>query len=145
MLRPTLVNDLRSSFFVLSSVSGNARERDCPRCLGLGQPAVAVAQTGLVIGNATTTDNLARRFHLTDSVVWQASTHRVRAGVDWEHNGDRNLIWSNEPVTMTLFAPGRVRTYNAQPVVPTEQKIPLPPAFQTIDDVLQLPLQSMIP
>ena len=143
VLRPTLVNDLRLSFFVLSSVSGNAPEEDCPRCLGLRQPAVAVAQTGLVIGNATTTDNLARRFQVTDSIVWQASTHRVRAGADWEHNGDRNLIWGNEPVTMTLFAPGRVRTYNAQPVVPPEQKIPLPPAFHTIDDILQLPLQSM--
>jgi hypothetical protein len=103
-----------------------------------------VAQTGLVIGNATTTDNLERRFHLTDSIVWQATTHRVRAGVDWEHNRDRNLIWSNEPVTMTLFAPDRVRMYNAQPGVPQQATIPLPPVFHTNDDILQLPLQSMI-
>jgi hypothetical protein len=143
VFRPTLVNDLRLSFFELSSGSGNAREQDCPRCLGLGQPAIAVAQTGLVIGNATTTDNLARRFHLNDSIVWQASTHRIRAGLDWEHNRDRNLIWSNEPVTMTLFAPGRVRSHNAQPGVSQQEKIPLPPVFHTIADILQLPLQSL--
>ena len=102
-----------------------------------------MAQTGLVIGNSTTTDNLERRFHLTDSITWQASTHRARFGLDWEHNRDRNLIWSNEPVTMTLFSPGRVRAYNAQPAVPQLEKIPLPPAFHTIDDILQLPLQTM--
>ena len=143
VLGPTLVNDLRLSFFDVSSRSGNPRDEDCPRCLGLDLPAITVAQTGLVIGNATTTDNLARRFHLTDSVTWQAATHRVRAGVDWEINRDRNLIWSNEPVTMTLFAPGRVRTHNAQPTVPQQEKIPLPPSFNTIEDILQLPLQSM--
>ena len=141
VLRPTLVNDLRLSVFAVSSRSGNAREEDCPRCLGLGQPSIGIALTGLVIGNATTTDNLARRFHLTDSVIWQAATHRVRAGLDWEYNRDTNLIWSNEPVAMTLFAPGRVRTYNSG--VAQENKIPLPPVFRTIDDILQLPLQSM--
>ena len=110
---------------------------------GLGQPSITIAQTGLVIGNAIATDNLARRFHLTDSIIWQATTHRVRVGLDWEHNRDRNLIWSNEPVTMTLFAPGRVRTHNSQPGVPQQERIPLPTAFRTIDDILQLPLQSM--
>jgi hypothetical protein len=144
VLRPTLVNDLRLSSFVLSSVSGNAPDGDCPRCLGLGQPAIVVAQTGLVIGNATTTDNLARRWHFTDAISWQVSTHRVRAGVDWEYNRDRNLIWSNEPVSMTLFAPSRVRTHNAQPTLAPERIIPLPPAFNTVGDILQLPLQSMM-
>jgi len=143
VLSPVLVNDLRLSSFVVSSRSGNPREADCPRCFGLGAPAITVAQTGLVIGNATTTDNLERRFHLTDSVIWQVASHRVHVGVDWEHNRDRNLIWSNEPVTMTLFSPGRVRAYNAQPDVPQQEKIPLPPVFQTIDDILQLPLQSL--
>ena len=89
VLRPTLVNDLRLSVFAVSSRSGNAREEDCPRCLGLGQPSIGIALTGLVIGNATTTDNLARRFHLTDSIIWQATAHRVRAGLDWEYNRDR--------------------------------------------------------
>lgn len=143
VLRPTLVNDLRLSLFVVSLSSGSAREADCPRCLGLGQASITIAQTGLVIGNATTTDNLERRFHLVDSIIWQAATHRVRAGVDWEYNRDRNLIWSNEPVTMTLFSPGRVRAHNLQPGVSEQEKIPLPPTFRWIDDLLQLPLQSM--
>ena len=143
VLWPTLVNDLRFSAFVLSSQGGDARDEDCPRCLGLNQPSITVAQTGLVIGNSNTTDNLERRFHLTDSLTWQASTHRARFGFDWEHNRDRNLIWSNEPVTITLFSPARVRAYNAQPAVPQLERIALPPAFHTMDDILQLPLQTM--
>jgi hypothetical protein len=143
VLRPTLVNDVRVSFFTVSSQSGAAREDDCRQCLGLGGPSITVALTGLVIGNSTATDNLERRFHFTDAITWQRSTHRARFGLDWEHNRDRNLIWSNEPVTMTLFSPGRVRSYNAQPGIPPEQRIPLPASFTTIGDILQLPLQTM--
>ena len=143
VLRPTLVNDVRVSFFTVSSQSGAAREDDCRQCLGLGGPSITVALTGLVIGNSTATDNLERRFHFTDGITWQRSTHRARFGLDWEHNRDRNLIWSNEPVMMTLFSPGRVRSYNAQPGIPPEQRIPLPASFTTIGDILQLPLQTM--
>jgi hypothetical protein len=143
VLRPTLVNDVRFASFIVSSQSGGPREEDCPRCLGVGGPSITVALTGLVIGNSTTTDNLERRFHLTDAITWQRSAHRARVGLDWEHNRDRNLIWSNEPVTMTLFSPARVRTYNAQPGIPPEQRIPLPASFTTIGDILQLPLQTM--
>ena len=109
----------------------------------LGAPSINVPQAGLVIGNSTAIDNLERRFHLNDSITWQRSAHRARFGVDWEHNRERNLIWSNEPVTITLFSPDRVRAYNAQPGLPPEQRIPLPTAFRTMDDILQLPLQSI--
>ena len=60
--------------------------------------------------------------------------------MDWEHNRGGPLVWSNEPVTMTLFSPARVRTYNAQ--APANLRIPLPPAFLTLTDILSLPLQS---
>ena len=43
VLRPTLVNDLRLSVFAVSTRSGSAREEDCPRCLGLGQPSITIA------------------------------------------------------------------------------------------------------
>jgi hypothetical protein len=143
VLRPTLANDLRLSSFIITSQSGAARQEDCPRCIGLGGPSIAIALTGLLIGNSSTIDNLERRFHLTDSLIWHRRSHRLRFGVDWEYNRDRNLIWSNEPVAMTLFSPGRVRAYNSQPGVQEQDRIPLPAAFHTVDDILQLPLQSM--
>jgi hypothetical protein len=47
---------------------------------------------------------------------------------------------SNEPVSMTLFSPANVRNYNASQ--PAAQKIPLPASFRTLQDILELPLQS---
>ena len=96
-----------------------------------------------MIGNSIANDSRGRRFHLSESITWQQSTHRVRFGVDWEHDRDRNLIWANEPVTMTLFSPGRVRAYNALPGVSADERIPLPGQFRTVDDILQLPLQNL--
>ena len=118
-------------------------DQDCEECLGLGSPAINIPQAGLVLGNSTAIDNLGRRFHLNDAITWQRSAHRVRLGVNWEHNRDRNLVWNNEPVSITLFSPDRVRAFNSQPGVLPAQRIPLPTAFGTLDEILQLPLQSI--
>ena len=143
VLRATLINDLRFSYFGVRSDMSPPREQECAGCLGLGAPSITVAQAGLVIGNSTAIDGLARRFHLNNSTTWLLGPHRVRFGIDWEHNRDRNFAWSNEPVSITLFAPARVRAYNAQPGLVADQRIPLPATFRTLDDILRLPLQSM--
>jgi hypothetical protein len=54
--------------------------------------------------------------------------------VDWEYHRGGTLNWNNEPTTLTLFSPQRARQAN----------IPLPSAFRTLDEILQLPLQSVI-
>jgi hypothetical protein len=81
VVRPTLVNDLRLSYFFSSTAETAAEPRDCPGCLGLGAPAANVPQSGLYIGNSTSNSNVGRRFHLSDMVTWNTATHRVRAGV----------------------------------------------------------------
>jgi len=133
VLRPTLVNDLRFSYFFTSFSQTAPREQDCPGCLGLGAPGIKIPQAGLFIGHDFATYSLARRFHFSDTVTWQRSTHRARFGVDWEHNRGGNLMWQNEPATITLFPPYQARQAN----------IPIPPAFGSLDDILQLPLQSV--
>jgi hypothetical protein len=138
----TLVNDFRFSYFFISSREVPPREEDCPACLGIGAPIINIAQAGLQIGNSSASYNLARRFHLSDSMTWQAGAHRIRFGGDWEYHRGGALQWLSEPVTMTLFSPDEVRRYNAQPQTPPELRIPLPPAFRTLDDVLQLPLAN---
>ncbi len=143
VIRPTLVNDLRFSSFMVRSSMGAPGTQDCQGCLGLGTPSISIPQAGLVIGNSIANDSRGRRFHLSESITWQQSTHRVRFGMDWEHDRDRNLIWANEPVTMTLFSPGRVRAYNALPGVSADERIPLPGQFRTVDDILQLPVQNL--
>ena len=143
VLRPTIVNDFRLSMFIARSTIGAGREDDCERCLGLGGPILTIPQAGLVVGNSNANDYRGQRVHLANTVTWQTTGHRIRAGVDWERHRERNLIWNNEPVTMTLFSPDQVRAYNARPEIPEDQRLPLPASFATIDDILRLPLQSM--
>ncbi|MBV8906558.1 MAG: TonB-dependent receptor, partial [Acidobacteriia bacterium] len=143
VLRPTLVNDFRFSYFFYSDHQAPPVDSDCPGCLGIGAPSISVPQAGLLIGNSTTTLYPGRRFHWNDSLSWQRATHSARFGGEWEYNRGGQLNWANEPATLTLFSPDQVRTYNQAVSTPPDLKIPLPAAFQTLNDVLQLPLQSV--
>lgn len=133
VLGKNYVNDFRFSFFYMDlSVSGGT-EKECPDCIGLGAPSFTIANTGLTLGVSTEQATLARRFHLNDFVSWQIGAHRVRFGVDWEYNRGGSITTDNEPATLTLFSPQRTRVAN----------IPIPSEFRTINDFLQLPLQSV--
>jgi hypothetical protein len=140
VLRPALVNDLRFSYFYTTTSEAAPAESDCPGCLGLGAPAINIQQSRLFIGDSSGNSGPTRHFHFTDGVAWQRSTHRVRFGVDWEHHRLSGAAWPNEPATINLFSPDEVRTYNEQ--APGMQ-IPLPAAFRSLDDILQLPLQMV--
>jgi len=133
VFRNTLVNDLRFSYFYVSSSQVAVTRQECPGCLGIGAPSITVAQTGLSLGSSMIQQTLGRRFHLYDYVTWQRAAHRMRFGVDWEYNRGGTLTISNEPATLTLFSPQRAQ----------QAGIPLPSKFRTLDDILQLPLQSV--
>jgi hypothetical protein len=143
VFRPNLVNDLRFSYFFISSSELPPFQKDCPGCLGIGAPTINIPTAGLYLGDSTFSYNLGRRFHLNDSVAWQQGTHRAGFGVDWEHHRGGLVQLINEPVTMILFPPDDVRNYNASPQTLANLRIPLPSAFRSLDDVLQLPLQTM--
>ena len=138
-----LINELRVSSFGLASTLGAPNENDCDGCLGAGAPSITVFQAGLVLGHSTEIDHRARRFQVTNAVTWHQAAHRVRFGIDWEHHRERSRMWNNDPVTITLFSPDRVRAFNAQPTTPAALRIALPLAFDTIEDILQLPVQSI--
>lgn len=65
---PSMVNDLRLSYFVASTKQGPARTEECLYCLGIGAPVITVFQTGLTIGGSDGNTNLGRRFQLNDVV-----------------------------------------------------------------------------
>jgi hypothetical protein len=132
VIRPTLVNDLRFSYFFISSSETSPTEQDCPGCLGIGAPDITIAQASLEIGRGSVSYNLGRRFHLIDSLAWQHGTHRARFGVDWEHNRGGLVLPLINPL-ITLFSPQQARRFS----------VPLPAAFNTADDILQLPLQTV--
>jgi Carboxypeptidase regulatory-like domain len=143
VFRPTLVNDLRFSYFFTSASERAPGEQDCPGCLGIGAPGISISQAGLTIGRSGFPLNMARQFHLSEALTWQRSTHRARFGADWEHHRGGSQVWQNEPAAIALFSPDQVRTYNALPQTPAAMRIPLPAAFRTLDDILQLPLQTV--
>lgn len=140
VVSPTLVNDLRASYFGVRVRATPADEDSCAGCLGVGRPSITVQGTGLVIGNSSATDNLEGRFELHNVLSWQKGRHRITFGADWERNRDRNLIVANDPVAMTLFAPDRVRLHNSRSA--PDIAIPLPAAFETIEDILRLPVMA---
>ena len=141
--RPHLVNDLRFSYFFVSSSEEAASQADCADCLGIGAPAISV-NPDLFIGNSTTTRLLGRRLHFNDVVAWQRGSHRIRFGGDWELNRGGTVDTGNQPVTMTLYSPQQVRDFNALPSTPPSAQIPLPSSFLTLDDILQLPVQAFV-
>ena len=133
------VNDLRFSYFFVSSSEQAPRSSDCAGCLGIGAPSITVAPD-LFIGTSLTTAVLGRRFHLNDIVSHHKNRHGIRIGGDWEINRGGRTDLDNNPVTMTLFSPSAVRNFNSS-VAPANQ-IPLPSSFGTLSGIFQLPVQS---
>ena len=131
-------NDLRFSYFFVSSAEEAPVQANCPGCLGIGAPAINVSD--LSIGTSTTTTVLARRFHLNDIESWQIGTHTVRFGGDWEVTRGGRTDLGDQPVTMDLFAPKQVRAYNSHQ--PPAAQIPLSASFLTLTDILSLPLED---
>ena len=130
-----VVNDFRFSYLYISNSSVAPTEQECPGCLGIGAPAITVSQTGLSIGRTgVLQETVGRRFHVTNYLTWQKSAHRLRFGIDWEYNRGGTLSWNSEPASLTLHSPQSARN----------QGIPLPSSFRTLEDLLQLPLQSAV-
>jgi hypothetical protein len=143
-LSPSLVNELRFSYFFISSGEKIGTPADCPAgCIGLGSPQIAVSDANFTIGRSVVEENMGRRFHFTDTATWQLHSHRLRFGMEFEYNrGGRNVLGS-EPVQMSLFSPAQVRRQNALlPPNRPDLQIPLPASFTTVADILRLPLAS---
>ena len=131
-------SDLRFSYFFVSSAEQAPSEADCAGCLGIGAPAINVPD--LYIGTSTTTSVLGRRYELNESLAWTRHTHSVRLGGDWQTTRGGRTDVADAPVTMTLFSPRQVSAFNA--IQPVTSRIPVPTQFNTVSDILSLPLQS---
>ncbi len=144
-LRPTLINELRFSYFFISLSEKAGQPEDCPSgCVGLGGPEISVSGASFVIGNSFRGQNLGRRYHLADSITWQVKAHRLRFGFEYEYSRGGPVLTDNEPVQMVLYSPEDVRRYNVRPTTLPNLRIPLPASFTTVEDILRLPVQSFI-
>ena len=140
VLSPRLVNDLRFSYFFISSPETPASVEDCPSCVGAGAARISIPDAGVMFGKARTLSFVGRRYQLTESLMWQRGSHRLRFGFDWEDAAYSPQQLDQEPATMNLYSPQQVRNFNA--TAPPTSQIPLPSSFLTLDDILRLPLRS---
>jgi hypothetical protein len=84
VLSPTVVNDLRFSYFFDSGSEAPGGPQDCPGCLGLGAPRILIPDANITLGNPRTLSFVARRYQLTEGLTWQRTGHRLRFGFNWE-------------------------------------------------------------
>lgn len=143
VVRPNLINELRFSYWYWQSRNLPPDRSNCPgECVGLGLPEISILGSDLVAGNFVLTPQGGdtRRYHLTDNVSWQRGRHSMRFGFEWQYERSGGFLEFVEPASMVLYSPEIVRAFNADPRVPPQARIPLPDSFQTLDDVLQLPL-----
>jgi hypothetical protein len=140
VVSPSLVNDLRFSYFFVSSPETPASAEDCPRCVGLGAARVSIQDAGVMLGKARTLSFVGRRYQLTESLMWQRESHRLGFGFDWEHATNSSQAINADPAILNLYSPREVRQFNA--TAPPVAQIVLPSSFLTLDDILRLPLKS---
>jgi outer membrane receptor protein involved in Fe transport len=140
VLSPRVVNDLRFAYSFFSLPETPATAADCPGCLGVGAPRINIPDAGVQLGKARQISFVGRRYQLTDSLVWEKDSHRMRFGFDWEHTKGSAQSLNQEPATINLYSPREVRQYRT--LAPAAEPISLPASFLTLNDILRLPLRS---
>jgi hypothetical protein len=139
-IRPTLVNELRYSNTFWSNRNAPPTAEQCPGCIGLGGPHIIVEGAGIAFGNQTNSPQtrLVRRNIFADNMTWQRGTHRMKFGGEVEFLKGTGTYTLDAPAAITLFSPQEVRQL-APSLTPL-----LPTAFNSVNDVLSLPLQSFV-
>ena len=135
---PALVNEFRYSNTFWSNRNNLPTAQQCPGCLGLLGPHISVEGTGFSFGNQTNTpqSRVLRRNIFADNVTWQKGNHRMKFGGELEHQRGTGTYTIDEPASITLFSPAEVQQLAPQ-LVPL-----LPKSFNTLNDVLRLPLKN---
>lgn len=146
VLRPSLVNELRFSYLYWHVRDTAPPAADCRNCFGLGAPSISVIGAGFDVGNGAFLPQGAdiRTFDLVEGLSWQRGAHRMRFGFEWDHQLLNGQLVFYQPAGLFLYSPDIVRLFNSNPNVPPQGRLPLPASFNTIDDILQLPLASFV-
>ncbi len=141
-LGSTMVNDLRLAYTFWSNRNLDASAAQCHGCLGLGGPMINVDGAGFTIGNESDSPQgqTSRHYVILDNFSWQKGAHRIRFGGERDHVALSGFYAFDSPGQMDLWSPSEVKAYNA--AVSPDMQIPIPSSFNTIDDILSLPLMD---
>lgn len=133
-IKPTLVNDVRASFWYWSNRNLFPTENECPGCLGLGMPETQVIGTNVLFGNtqnATQGRNL-RRGHLVDTVTWQRGTHQLRFGGELDFSDGTGFWGYADPAAGAVYGPDILG--------PARALFGIPDQITTAADLAKLPM-----
>src|SRR5690348_5328820 len=114
----------------------------CPApCYGLGFPMITVyGVNDFALGNASNApqSRLVRRHIFADNLSSQKGRHSLKIGGYWEYQKGTGTYAYASPAAAELYSPEIVQQFNSQ--VPAPYQIAIPSSFNTMDDLLRLPV-----
>src|SRR5262249_37909117 len=148
VLTPRVVNEFRYSYSYFSNQLRPLNSTECSNllyCFNLNGPRIG--GFGLTIGNDNnvTQHRILRTYQLNENFYWQAGSHRIRLGGDWEHfygHGSWIRIFQG---SFNLYSPDALsrlnRTlYDSLPATLRTTTAGVP----TLSDILRLPVNGSI-
>jgi hypothetical protein len=134
-----LVNDFRFAYQYWNNRNLHPTESDCPGCLGIGLPEMAVVGTNVRFGNTSNAPQGRdiRRYNLVNNMTWQRGAHRMRFGGSFENSPFTGFWAFGDPAAGNVWGPD-IMVANRIPLA----AFGLPNQFVTNADVLKLPLAA---
>lgn len=134
-----LVNDFRFAYHYWNNRNLHPTSNECPGCLGLGLPEMAVIGTNVRFGNTSNAPQGRdiRRYNLVNNMTWQRGSHRLRFGGSFENSPFAGFWAFGDPAAGNVWSPD-IMIANRIPIA----AFGLPTEFRTNEDVLKLPLAA---
>ena len=145
-IKPTVANELRYSFTYWDNTKNPPTASQCPApCIGLGGVQFSIdgvnnLQFGNDANNTPQSRNLKRHI-FADNLTWSHGTHSFKFGGEWEYQQGTGTYAYAQPGGAVLYSPAEVQASNgfyASIGVPIQ--IPIPSSFNTLADILKLPV-----
>lgn len=138
-LSANLVNDFRFAYHYWNNRNLFPTEVECPGCIGLGLPSIAIQGSGVTVGNTTNAPQGrdVRRYNIVENLTWQRGSHRMRFGGGYE-TSPFNGFWAfGEPAAANVFGPDLLIA-NRIPIALWG----LPNQFTSNADLMKLPVAA---
>ena len=160
VVTPATANEFRYSYTFWSNVNQPPTLAQCPApCLGWdysttdysansdGPMITIFGVNNFALGQsaATPQSRLLRRHIFADNVSSQKGTHSIKFGGYWEYQKGTGIYAYAQPAAMELWSPELVQAYNQQLAgegYGAAYQISVPSSFNTISDILKLPVAA---
>jgi Carboxypeptidase regulatory-like domain len=146
VLTPNTANEFRYSMTYWSNKLMPPTASQCPApCLGYGGPNInIIGVSNFAIGQADNVpqSRVLRRHIFADNITSQKGRHSLKFGGYWEYQKGTGTYAYAQPAVEYLWNPGDVQAYNQGLAAAglSGYQIPIPSSFNTLQDVLQLPV-----